>query len=100
MSVQDVVTTADADEAAALYLEKGWTDGLPIVLPTEERVRAMLDAADRDPDEVLLRVEENVRDVTVRLAAINAVMAGCWPALFPRDPRGAARLGGRSLGLG
>jgi hypothetical protein len=83
VAFDQTVTSADAEAAAALYLERGWTDGLPIVLPTLDRVEAFLAAAGRDPDEVLLRVDENARDVTVGLAAVNAVMAGCWPACFP-----------------
>jgi hypothetical protein len=80
---QPVVTTADALEAMELYAEKRWTDGLPIIPPSEERVRAFLDVAGRDPEEIILRVSENRREVTVGLAAINAVMAGCLPAYFP-----------------
>jgi len=80
---QPVVTTADAMEAMELFAEKRWTDGLPIIPPTEERVRDFLDVAGRDPAEVILRVSENRREVTVGLAAINAVMAGCLPAYFP-----------------
>jgi hypothetical protein len=83
MRNQPVVTTADETEAMELFMEKRWTDGLPIIPPTEERVRAFLDVAGRDPDEVILRVPENRREVTVALAAINAVMAGCLPAYFP-----------------
>jgi hypothetical protein len=83
MAAVETVTSDDAEAAAALYLDRGWTDGLPIVPPTPERVDAFLQTAGRDPDEVLLRVEENARDVTVRLAAVNAVMAGCWPECFP-----------------
>jgi hypothetical protein len=79
----ETVTSSDAEAAAALYLDRGWTDGLPIVLPTPERVDAFLAAAGRSPDEVLLRVPENARDVTVRLAAVNAVLAGCLPEYFP-----------------
>src|SRR5262249_31854153 len=44
---------ADADAALELFHERGWTDGLPIVPPTEERVRRMLAGAGRSPDEVL-----------------------------------------------
>jgi hypothetical protein len=83
MFEQPLVTTADPFAAMELFAEKGWTDGLPIVPPTEERVREFLEFAGREPDEVVLRVPENLREVTVGLAAINAVMAGCFPACFP-----------------
>lgn len=73
----------DSEHLAEMFLDNGWTDGLPIVVPTPERVAAFIDAVGRDPQEVLLRVHENLRDVTIELAAINAVMAGCWPECFP-----------------
>lgn len=78
-------TTVSAGSEAALdeiFAERGWTDGLPVTLPTVERVDACLAAVGLEPDEVLLSVEENRRDVTVRLAAVNAVLAGCAPAEF------------------
>jgi hypothetical protein len=77
------LTYPDEMEAAAAYSEQEWTDGLPIVMPTPERVQAFIDVVDRAPDEVLLTVPENKRDVTVGLAAINAVMAGCRAEFFP-----------------
>lgn len=78
-------TVSGPSEAAlgSLFAERGWTDGLPVTVPTAERVEACLAAAGRGPDEVLLSVEENRRDVDVRLAAVNAVLAGCAPAHFP-----------------
>jgi hypothetical protein len=65
------------------FAQRGWTDGLPVTVPTAERVHACLVAAGREPNEVLLSVEENRRDVTVRLAAVNAVLAGCAAEHFP-----------------
>jgi hypothetical protein len=77
------VETTDALEAMELFAENGWTDGLPIVPPTPERVGDFLDVAGRDPDEVILEIPENRRRATVGLAAVNAVMAGCLPSFFP-----------------
>lgn len=73
------------DEAAALELcyRNGWTDGLPVVPPTEERVRRMLAAVPREPDAVLGFYRERGRRITVEKVAINAVMAGCLPAYLP-----------------
>ena len=64
------------------YISRGWTDGLPIVAPTPERVEAFLAASGLDADEVLGMV--TTREVTVRAgdAAVNAVMAGCLPSYF------------------
>ena len=66
-----------------LYHERGWTDGLPIVPPTEERVRAMLAAVRDAPTDVLGRMPPVNGSATVEKAAINAVMAGCKPEHFP-----------------
>jgi hypothetical protein len=77
------VETADALEAIELFTERGWTDGLPIIPPTEERVTEFLELAGRDPEEVILHIPMTHRRVTVALAAINAVMAGCLPSYFP-----------------
>ena len=66
-----------------LFEERGWTDGLPIVPPTEERVRAMLEAGRDAPSEVLARMPPINGSATVEKVAINAVMAGCKPEHFP-----------------
>lgn len=62
---------------------QGWTDGLPVVPCDEEQLEALLATVDRGPDDVLLAMPQLNRAVTVRLAAINAVMAGCLPEYFP-----------------
>ncbi len=63
--------------------EKGWTDGLPVVPPTPERVEGMLSGTDRDPDELIAAVPPKWGRATVEKVAINAVMAGCKPAYLP-----------------
>jgi hypothetical protein len=63
--------------------QQGWTDGLPVVPPTEERVAACLAYLGRERDEVLGRVPERRRNVTVEQAVANAVMAGCLPEYTP-----------------
>src|SRR2546426_515726 len=62
---------------------RGWTDGLPVVPPTEERVLAMLAGSTRAPDEVVATVAPDLVECTVEKVAINAVMAGCKPEYFP-----------------
>jgi hypothetical protein len=74
---------ADALQAIEFYFEKGWTDGLPVVPPTEARVREFLDRAGRAPDEVVGRLDARRRVVTAEKVAINAVMAGCLPEYLP-----------------
>ncbi|MSQ26273.1 MAG: hypothetical protein EXR49_08450 [Dehalococcoidia bacterium] len=73
----------DLDAALELFHERGWTDGLPIVPPTEEKVARFLHAAGREPDEVLGRYATRKRTVTAEKVAINAVMAGCRAEHFP-----------------
>jgi hypothetical protein len=65
------------------FFERGWTDGLPVIPPTPERVLAMLRAADLEGGEILGTVKERSRSVSGEEAAINAVMAGCRPEYFP-----------------
>ncbi len=69
------------------FEEERWTDYLPIVLPTEERVAAMLAGTKRKPDEVVGRMRPtNYREFweyTVEKVAVNAVMAGARPEYFP-----------------
>ena len=73
----------DIDAINALYLERGWSDGLPIVPPTAARVEKMLDYCDRPLNESIAKIAPRYGEATpVRLAA-NAVMAGCRPEYFP-----------------
>ena len=76
----DVIDVEASLEAAddALY-ERGATDGLPIVPPTEGRVRPMIEAAGRDAGHVVARVGPAQGEATIEKVAINAVMAGCRP---------------------
>jgi hypothetical protein len=73
----------DAFEAIELYFARGWTDGLPVVPPTEARVRAFLEAAALDPGAVLGEIPERDRVITAEHLAINAAMAGCRPEYMP-----------------
>jgi hypothetical protein len=70
-----------------LFLERNWTDKLPIILPTEERVAAMLAATRRKPDEVVGHMRpthfREAWEYTVEKVAVNAVMAGASPEYFP-----------------
>lgn len=74
-----------ADHASAdRFIEKqGWTDGLPVIPPTEALVAAMLAKTPRRPDEVLGLMQPLQGVVTVEKVAANAVMAGCYPEYFP-----------------
>ena len=65
------------------FFARNWTDGLPIVPPTPERIDAMLTAAGINADKVVGMVPERSRTISAEKAAINAVMAGCEPKHFP-----------------
>ena len=73
---------SDEDEQEAMH-GRGWSDGLPLVPPTEERVLRMLDGTARDPQEVLGLVPPALAAASVEKIAINAVMAGCKPEYLP-----------------
>ena len=70
-----------------LFVENRWTDMLPIILPTEERVEAMLKGTSRSPDTVVGHMRPtSTREAwqyTVEKVAVNAVMAGARPEYFP-----------------
>ena len=63
--------------------EQGWTDGLPVVPPTEDAVRGMLAAIDADPQHSLGTMQPRNSRASLEKLAINAVMAGCKPEHFP-----------------
>ncbi|HEX2186546.1 MAG TPA: UGSC family (seleno)protein [Chloroflexota bacterium] len=70
-----------------LFLDRNWTDKLPIILPTEARVEEMLRHTRRRPDEVVGHMRptgfREYWEYTVEKVAVNAVMAGCRPEYFP-----------------
>ena len=65
------------------FLEKPWSDGLPVVTPTEERINRMLLATGRDPDEIIGPIPPAMEIATVASVATHAVMAGCKPEYLP-----------------
>ncbi len=72
-----------ADDEVEFMFDQGFSDGLPLVPPTPERVLRMLSGTQRDPQEVLAVMPPNMGEVTVEKVAINAVMAGCKPEYMP-----------------
>lgn len=79
---------ADTDDnLQAMFIENRWTDFLPITLPTEARVAAMLRGTSHPPDEVVGRLSptafREAWEFTVEKVAVNAVMAGCRPEYLP-----------------
>jgi hypothetical protein len=78
-----IVFEGTPDEVNRVFYERGWSDGLPIVPPTEARVREFLRFTDRQADEELGVLLPDMRSATVRTVAVNGVMAGCRPEYMP-----------------
>lgn len=77
------VALGDREDAIEACYDRDWTDGLPVVPPTDARVMAMLDGTNRRPDEILGEMPPNLAPCTIEKIAINAVMAGCRPDYMP-----------------
>jgi len=77
------VRVAELEDSIEYCFEHGWSDGLPVVPPTPERVYRMLQGTTRAPDQVLGEVPPLHGRLTLEKVAINAVMAGCKPEYLP-----------------
>ena len=77
------VELGDQEDDVEACFARGWTDGLPVVPPTPERVERMLAGTCRDRAEVLGLVAPDYGECTVEKIAVNAVMAGCRPEYVP-----------------
>ena len=77
------IAVGNWDDPMEACFERGWTDGLPVVPPTDERILRMLGGTERKPDEVVGLIPPNLASCTVEKVAINAVMAGCKPEYMP-----------------
>ncbi|WP_304640161.1 hypothetical protein [Pseudomonas sp.] len=77
------VPLGESEDPLEACFERGWSDGLPVVPPTPERVWRMLQGTSRKPDEVLGLMPPDLVPCTVEKVAINAVLAGCKPDYLP-----------------
>jgi hypothetical protein len=77
------VALAEQEDELEAPFARGWTDGLPVVPPTERRVLSILGGTSRSPEEVVAVVPPDLVPCTVEKVAINAVMAGCRPEHLP-----------------
>lgn len=75
--------SSEVMDAIELMYQAGWTDGLPVVPPTRERVKQFTDHLGRSPDELIAEVPPLGGRATVERIAVNAVMAGCLPEYMP-----------------
>ncbi len=82
LSSRRVELGSDEDPIEAVFA-RGWSDGLPVVPPTPERVVRMLGGTSREPGEILGEAPPDLAPVTVEKVAINAVLAGCLPEYLP-----------------
>ena len=73
----------DALAAIDYCYERGWTDGLPVVPPEASRVEEMLAFEGRPPETIIAKHPATGLELTIKSAAVNAVMAGCLPEYFP-----------------
>jgi len=81
--VPRIAFTGTLDEVQNYFDIRFWTDGLPIVPPTEKKVIEMLNRTSHSPDEVVSTMWPEGWTATVEKVAISGVMAGCKPAYMP-----------------
>ncbi len=80
---RQIALDADADAIFTHFYEQGWTDGLPVIPPTGERISRMLRFTDHAPQDVIAAIPPRNAPATAERIAINAVMAGCLPEYLP-----------------
>ncbi len=78
-----VAFKGNIQEVNQFYYRKGWTDGLPIIPPTEEAVAEMMTGTDLPPDHLVATIIPRKGKATIEKIAVNAVMAGALPTHMP-----------------
>jgi hypothetical protein len=78
-----IVCKGSLQEINRFFYKRGWTDGLPIIPPTESALAEMLSGTDYPPDHLLGKLESRFGKATIEKIAINAVMAGALPTHMP-----------------
>ncbi|HSW57044.1 MAG TPA: hypothetical protein VLH15_01455, partial [Dehalococcoidales bacterium] len=78
-----IIFKGDYAEINRFFYKRGWTDGLPVVPPTEEAVKEMLTGTDLPPEHVVATLVPRRGKATVEKIAVNAVMAGALPTALP-----------------
>ncbi|MCB1741927.1 MAG: hypothetical protein KDK91_16245, partial [Gammaproteobacteria bacterium] len=74
---RDIVFSGSFEEVNRLFYENQWSDGLPVVPPSMDKVEAFLAWTERDADQVIGRLLPDNRAATVWSVAVNGVLAGC-----------------------
>jgi len=80
---KDIIFSGSFEEVNEFFLEREWSEGLPIVPPTVEKVEQFLKFTDRSPDEVIGVLKPDNREATIWNIAVNGVMSGCRPEYMP-----------------
>jgi hypothetical protein len=78
-----IIFKGNLEEVNSFFYRRGWTDGLPVIPPTEEAVAEMLSGTDLPADHLLGKLQSRLGKATVEKIAINAVMAGALPTYLP-----------------
>jgi hypothetical protein len=78
-----IIFKGTLQEVNRFFYRRGWTDGLPVIPPTEEAVAEMLTGTDLPADTLVEKLEPRLGKATVERIAVNAVMAGCLPTHLP-----------------
>lgn len=78
-----IIFKGTLEEVNRFFYQRGWSDGLPVIPPTEEAVAEMLTGTDLAPDHLVAKLEPRLGKATVEKIAINAVMAGALPTYMP-----------------
>jgi len=78
-----IIFKGNLEEVNRFFYRRGWTDGLPIIPPTEAAVAEMLAGTDLPPDHLLGKLQSRDGKATIEKIAVNAVMAGCLPTYLP-----------------
>lgn len=78
-----IIFKGSLEQVNRYFYKRGWTDGMPIIPPTEEAVAEMLTGTDLPSDHFLGKLQSRYGKVTIEKIAINAVMAGCLPTYLP-----------------
>ena len=79
----DIAARGSIDEINRVFVERGWSDGLPFIPPTSARVDAFIAPSGHDPWRIIGPARPSGRDITVWSVAVNGVMAGCRPDDLP-----------------
>jgi hypothetical protein len=80
---QDIVFAGTLDEIQDFFIKRQWSDGLPVIPPTLDRVEKFLSFTDRSKNEIIGKLLPENRESTVWNVAVNGVMAGCRPEYMP-----------------